>query len=172
MDKRLMDSKDINLKISNYNELFSYFDARNYNNRSLSYDLLSELRRAARDKKENFKLVINVNKKDKKSEKIIGKRMNDHFKRHYLMLRHERNMHIKNGLLLTILGIIFMIFATFVLFYSDEKTFVNGLLVVILEPAGWFLFWEGLYLVIFDAKNSTPDLGFYKKMSKCKIVFV
>jgi len=43
---------------------------------------------------------------------------------------------------------------------------------VLSEPAGWFLFWEGLNLIIFQSKKKVPELDFYKKMSKAKIIFV
>jgi len=44
-------------------------------------------------------------------------------------------------------------------------------LVILLEPGGWFLFWEGLNLIIFETKEETPDFSFYEKMSKCSINF-
>ena len=45
-------------------------------------------------------------------------------------------------------------------------------LVVFLEPAGWFLFWEGSDLVIFDSKKKKPDLEFYEKMTRANIGFL
>ena len=64
-----------------------------------------------------------------------------------------------------------MFIATFLLF-KYEGGLLTSFLVVLLEPAGWFLFWEGLDLTIFSSKKIKPDLNFYEKMSKCYITFL
>jgi len=36
---------------------------------------------------------------------------------------------------------------------------------ILTEPAGWFFFWEGLNLTLFEPKRIKPDLEFYRKPS-------
>jgi hypothetical protein len=40
-----------------------------------------------------------------------------------------------------------------------------------LEPAGWFLTWNGLDLVFTGSYNSKSDLVFYSKILRSKISF-
>jgi hypothetical protein len=45
-------------------------------------------------------------------------------------------------------------------------------LIILFEPGGWFFFWEGLNLIVFDSKELNEDLRFHKKLSKCDMTFV
>ena len=170
-----IDSNDIVVSLDSYKEMFSYFDPRSYPQRSMSHDLLAELKRAAKDKKLgviDLKFVIHKSKRTKKKDIMIKKRLKEHFIQHDDILKKERNKYIKRGIIYALIGVILMLLATTLLFYTDQKTFFNQFLIVLLEPGGWFLFWEGLYLVIFDSKYRTLDLEFYKKMQKCRVIFL
>jgi len=63
-----------------------------------------------------------------------------------------------------------MALATFILSLK-EKTFLFNFLIILLEPAGWFSFWEGLYILVFRIKEESTDLKFYQKMLKSEIIF-
>ena len=64
-----------------------------------------------------------------------------------------------------------MLITTFILFKFQGSTLTMSFLIVLLEPAGWFSFWEGLNILLFETKNIYPELDFYKKMSKSRISF-
>jgi len=55
---------------------------------------------------------------------------------------------------------------------SGRTRMLATFMIVLLEPAGWFLFWEGLNQMVFEAKKINPDLKFYTKMMKCRIEFL
>jgi len=76
------------------------------------------------------------------------------------------------GFSLAITGIVLMFIATLILFNYGDNTLFLSFLIILLEPAGWFLFWEGLDIVLFESKKIKPDLEYYKKMAKCNINFV
>ena len=78
---------------------------------------------------------------------------------------------IKDNYDFVIIGIIFMLWGAYLLFYHSAKSFGYEFLIVLLEPGGWFLFWEGLDLVIFKSKELKPNLDFYKKMARANITF-
>ncbi|MDD5650371.1 MAG: hypothetical protein PHF86_08155 [Candidatus Nanoarchaeia archaeon] len=175
MFKRKINSNDIVISLKSYNDIFSSLDPRPFINRSTSHDLLSELKRATKDKDYNginLKFTIPKSKRKANIEKIIRLRLKDHFEKHFEILRKERVNHIKNGLIYAISGIILMILGTLVSMFMDEKTFFEHFLVILLEPGGWFLFWEGMYLSVFDSRYKTPDYEFYKKMIKSKVLFI
>jgi hypothetical protein len=57
------------------------------------------------------------------------------------------------------------------LFKIQEKNWIITFLSVLFEPGGWFLFWEGLHLMVFDSKKQEPNRVFYSKMSQASIIF-
>lgn len=172
---KLLRMTEIGLWIDTYQDLFSDFDPRPYKNKALSSDFLEEAKRASRDKDhEDIKLVLLIKKENRnvKDENIIIRRMKDHFKKHFSILKKERMNIIKQGVLFTIIGITLMLAASYILFKFQDKTFWTYFFIVMLEPAGWFLFWEGLHQVIFESKIKDPDYIFYEKMSRCNVSFM
>jgi hypothetical protein len=63
------------------------------------------------------------------------------------------------------MGIICMVAATFVIFEDPSQNLFLSFLVVFLEPAAWFLLWEGMDQIIFNSKSLNSELNFYRKMS-------
>jgi hypothetical protein len=164
---------NIPLILDSYDDIFSDFDPRSYSEKALSDDFLSECKRAARDKEFGAELRFFVPQAKRKlgEEKEIKKRLKDHFKKHYLILKKERKKELKLGLSFVLAGIILMLTATFILFRLEE-TFMSSFLIIILEPGGWFFFWEGLDIVVFRPKSSKSEQNFYKKMSDCSMKFL
>jgi translation elongation factor EF-Ts len=169
----LLEDAKISLWIDSYNELFSDFDPRSYSKREISADFLAEAKRFARDQFDGADLVILVPSKlrDKNIEGIIKKRLKQSFLKQHEFLVNKKKKIILQGITFLLLGVFFMVFTTFILFSYDVKDFLIYFLGVIGEPAGWFLFWEGLNLIIFDSKERNSDLEFNKKMSKINIIF-
>lgn len=163
----------IPLWLANYPDLFSIFDSRPFSIRAISDDFLQELKRASRDKpneKLEVELFIPKNNRDLFKEKVIRKRLSDHFKKHSERLRKENKNILIQGLLFVFFGIIALLIATYFLTHLEE-TFLINFLIVVLEPGGWFLFWEGLNLIIFDSKRLSADRVFYDKMNKSHVYF-
>jgi hypothetical protein len=169
------DNTEIILSLDDYNDIFSDFDARSYSEKALSVDFLDETKRASKDKISGgikLKFILDRKKRNKKDEAVIKKRLKNHFVHHYSTLKKERKDVMKRGLAFVLAGILIMMLATFVIFQYGEHDIYSTFLVVLLEPGGWFLFWEGLDIVLFESKKSTSDLRFYDKMQKCKIEFL
>lgn len=173
--KKLLQMSEISLMLDTYDDIFSDFDPRPYSERSLSDDFLLEAKKATKGRDQGefeLRLMIPQVERDLKNESLIRKRLRSHFKRHFEILQKEKNSILKKGLMFTLSGVILMLFAAFVVFKYTDKSFITSFMVILLEPAGWFLFWEGLNLQIFDSKEVNPDLDFYRKMSRCEINFM
>lgn len=171
--QKILQMSEISLQLDSYDDIFSSFDPRPYSQRALSVDFLDESRRASRDKKEGveLKLLIPKYKRDVKQEGIIKRRLLEHFRRHHEMVKQETKGIMKTGLFFVVLGVILMFLATFV-FFKYEKSAITSFFVILLEPASWFTFWEGLNHMIFESKRTRVELNFYRKMSKCEIIFM
>ena len=54
---------------------------------------------------------------------------------------------------------------------NSENIFMHILLMII-EPAGWFFVWSGMEIFINTTRKVKQELDFYNKISKCKIIFL
>jgi len=174
-EKKLRKMSSVSLWLDGYDDLFSDFDLRPTSQRALSDDFLYEAKKASKDKvsgKIELNLLLEAKKRNRYVENIIKKRLRQHFNKHHALLHKEANEIIKKGVSFVSLGVILMFIASFILFKYPERTFFSSFLIVLLEPGGWFLFWEGMDLIFFESKRKESDLKFYEKMSKCEINFL
>jgi hypothetical protein len=163
------ESQEINIRLAHYDDIFSIFDMRPYAERALSVDFLDEIKRAvdSRDS-ENIELVLYLpqHKRDEAHEKNIHQRLVSHINRHYKLLSAKKRGVLGTGVSMVILGVACMIAATLVVFEDPSHDVLLSFLVVFLEPAAWFLLWEGMDQIIFNSKNINPELNFYRVMHK------
>jgi hypothetical protein len=165
----------ISMWMDSYDDIFSDFDPRPSSQRSISDDFLIESRRAAKDKVTGtfeLKLLIPDNKRDKHEEKIIKKRLKRHFRKRAYLAKKEISKTRKEGIKFILFGVTLMFIASLLLFIEEEKNLLLSFMIVLVEPAGWFMFWEGLNSVIFKPRIHETDLEFAEKMAKCEIDFM
>ncbi len=171
----MLECKDnISLELDTYDDIFSDFDPRPYSERSLSVDFLDEARRASIDKPSGgleLRVMVPNKLRNIDVEKTIRKRLKTHFERHTKMVKKRYDGVIRMGSAFIAAGIIVMMIATLLYSHEDGGILMN-FLIILFEPAGWFLFWEGLDLVIFESKKVRPELKFYEKMAKADIIFL
>jgi len=163
---------NISLILNNYEDIFSDFDARqSFSEKAISGDFLRECERASLDKKEGFELVLFVPKncRNLDDEFKIKKRLQEHFSKHLDEKEKEIKKIKRNGIRWIMGGITVIILRG----YSNiviSNEFIHSIL-SIFEVPGWFLVWEGLGKIFIEAKDIVPDYNFYRKMSRCHIVF-
>lgn len=170
----LLKNAEISLWLDTYDDIFSDFDPRPFSQRALSDDFLFEAKKASKDKslgEFELKFLIPQDLRNPADEKLIKSRLKEHFRRHSEEKRKEYKGLIKQGVIFSIIGFILMILATIIITYYEDHSIYFKFLIVLLEPAGWFLFWEGLNLSIFESKHKKPEYEFYQKMENCEISF-
>ena len=169
------DHSEIRFSIQDYDDIFSDFDPRPVSQRGLSEDFLSEAKKASivkgRDKVD-FIFLVPRSKRDLKKESRIRDRLNKYFKRHLELLGVEKSKLVRQGVFFTVFGTILMLIATFLFFKFQSRNLIASFFTVFLEPASWFLFWEGLGMLVFEVKKVNPNIHFHKKMAKANIQFV
>ncbi len=173
--RKLLADSEISLWLDSYDDIFSDFDPRPFSDRALSDDFLAEAKRASRDKvsgKIALTFLIPKGIRDQKEERLIRRRLREHFNKHYQRIYNDVQKINRQGIFFMVIGVVIMFIATFISFTFDEKYLVYSFLIILLEPAGWFLFWEGLNLIVFESKKIKPDRDFYEKMAKAEIAFV
>ncbi len=173
--KKLLGLSEISISLETYDDIFSDFDPRDYSKRGLSEDFINEVKRASGDKPQNgieVRLLIPENLRDIGHEKVIKERLRHHFSHRSSTLEKEAKVSYNTGLKFIVFGIILMMVATVLSFYYGKDSLLVDFLIVLVEPGGWFLFWEGSNIAIFESKKLKPEVEFYKKLSKCEIEFI
>lgn len=173
-EEKLLKMSEISLWVDSYDDIFSDFDPRHYSQRALSDDFLTEAKKASRDKVSGaieLTFLVPSSVRNVNNEHVIKRRLRDHFKGHYNLLEKEVKGIKKKGFILILAGILMMIGATYFYSLHYNKFFVD-LLIVLFEPGGWFMFWTGLDQFFYGVKQKKPELEFYEKMAKCKILFM
>lgn len=171
--RKMLQLSEISLLLDTYDDIFSDFDPRPYSQRAVSDDLLYETKKASRDKVSGMielKFMVPRKYRHIGMEAIIKKRLREHFKKHAERLSSEIKTMLRQGIMFTCFGIILMFIAAYIMYKGNNKLFTS-FMIILLEPASWFLFWEGLRQIVFDSKAKKPEFEFYKKMAKCEISF-
>lgn len=169
----LLKHAEINILLSSYNDIFSDFDPSAYAERTLSDDFIIQTKKISKTKSGNkmlLRLLLPANKRNEQDEKVIVERLHSYFKNvHQQLVSEVRKINIR-GLILTLTGTVIMIAASYISFIKPEKYPVH-LLLVLFEPAGWFLLWVGLDHLVYSSKEPKKELDFYSRMTKSEIKF-
>lgn len=169
----LLELAEVSILLDSYDDIFSDFDPSSYSERTLSDDFIIQVKKISGSKSRNklsLKLLLPANKRNETDEKAIVKRLHSYFKNVHQALEFEVKNTNKKGLILTGIGIAIMVAASYISFMKPEKYPVHFLL-VLFEPAGWFLLWTGLDLLVFSSKETKKDLDFNLRMAKSEIKF-
>lgn len=172
--QKLLQLSEISLVLDTYDDLFSDFDPRTFDKRTLSDDFLLELKRATRSNKTGIielNFLIPLEQRKEETEAKIKKRLRDYFRKHYEEIRKEVGTFRGTGAAMILVGLILSVLTVLFVVPNEEGNIWLSVLMVLIEPAAWFTIWEGANKVFDTWKVMAPDLEFYKKMSKCEISF-
>lgn len=170
----LAQASRVGLGIDSYDDLFSDFDPRSFHERELSQDFLDELRRFFFHKAPeslDIILLIPATRRRPRDEQVIKKRLHIYFQRKY----RETQKSLKHASTKNVLKILFalciMVVTGFLAVNAGQVLWKN-ILKVMLEPASWFLFWTSIDDLISVRKSVRHELGYFHRLSECKIVFL
>ena len=133
--EKLLDASEISLVLDTYDDIFSDFDPRPYDHRSLSQDFLTEAKHAARDKISGLELKFLIPKalQDAGKEGLIELRLREHFEKHAHMIRQEITSGRLRGIVLVIIGM-FITVAAAALGYFFSSSTTSASMTSLLEP--------------------------------------
>jgi hypothetical protein len=171
--KSILDKTEISLVLDTYDDIFSDFDPRPYNERALSEDFLAAAKRAARDRGEGVELRFLIPKsvRNPAHEELIRQRLNEYFKRHYRMLKKEYANYRKNAMLLVFAGVVIGVIDAIVLSTLNLNTILADVVGIILTPASWYSVWTGFDHLIARPKEDAAEEAFYRKLRDTQISF-
>lgn len=164
---------EIRIWLDGYGDLFSDFDPRPYRHRALSDDFLAQVRKVSRDRGAGppvLMLLMPAGSRNGETEKEITGRLHSFFVKTNRQLLDVRKRNYRLGILQVLAGFALMVAASF-LSYQPAKPWSAHLVLVLFEPAGWFLFWMGLDRLIAANAKSKKDRQFYALLSGARIGF-
>lgn len=162
----------VSLWLDSYTDIFSDFDPRPFSERAISDDFIVQVKKMSKDvrKVAVLRLLLPEGTEKEEEERVIRKRLRHHFSRMCELLETESRAIRNKGVLMTLAGVTMMIIASYI-YYLDLEFFAMYLLLVLLEPGGWFLFWNGLDNLFTFSKARKSDMAFFAKMSTAHVEY-
>ncbi len=160
--------------LDNYEDIFSDFDPRPFSVRGLSEDFLAEMKKAIVETKEGaleLRFLIPKQERNLEHEALIKKRLHEHFRKHHALLEAGKKKSVREGAVLSIVGMLILLTAAYIV-SLETKSLTSQLVLVILEPSGWFTTWSGLEMLFFRSKEKDAEIDFNARLSKAEISFM
>lgn len=170
----LTENPEISIWIDKYDDVFSDFDSRPYDERALSDDFLSEIKKMVGNHgKNNVTLTFRLmsDERDHHTENIIMNNIRDHFQKLAGEVKEEMNSIRNKGYWMTGGGFALSIALIFLSASLEEIKYVNHIPMV-LEPIAWFTTWTGLDHIFQLSQKGKPTYDFNKKMVNSVIRFL
>jgi len=172
--QRVQDLKEIAIVIDTWDDIFSDFDPRPLNQRTVSGDFIDELQKRYRETRRGD-LAISIYApqmlRDPDSEKMVTQRLKKHFRYQFLQRKKALLRTRLRGLIFVCVGISSLSFLTLATYYKFLSELAIQIAGIILMPLGWFGFWEGLSKLIDTSPAFIQKEKLYEKLSKAVYQF-
>ncbi len=174
IEQRENDLREIAIVIDTWDDIFSDFDPRPLSERMVSSDFINELRKRYKETRlGEFLITIYASPslKDPESERIVHKRLKQHFRQKFLQKKKILATIRSRGGIFVLVGICSLSFLTLATYYKFVHELTIQLTGIILMPLGWFGLWEGFSKLIDTSPALLEDEKLYEKLSKAKYDF-
>lgn len=168
LQQRIKEIQEIDIAIDTWDDVFSDFDPRPLNERTLSEDFINELRKRYRETRTGdfvVTILAPLSLKDEKVEATVVQRLKRHFKRLSLQRQKEIvSIRIK-GMIFVLMGICFLIFLTLAAYYKLYSDLTIQILGIVAMPLGWFGIWEGFSKIVDTSPRFIQEEVLFSKLA-------
>jgi hypothetical protein len=164
---------ELSLWLDSYDDIFSDFDSRHYLKRRVSEDFIEELKTTLKYKTEHAEtllLLLPSHLRKTEIENGIAASLHEQFHSRFETLYKKEKKIYRRGFILLIAGILVMAIDSY-LAYKGLKMFFITVLRIIMEPAAWFMMWNGLDQLIYNYRKAKAETALYRVISEFKIHF-
>lgn len=164
---------ELSLWLDTYDDIYSDFDSRHYVRRRISEDFLHELRMELKYRKDHspdLVLLLPQEVRQENEERVIADSLNDFFTLRYHYHKEKCNQKMNNVVILFISGIVVILLNSWISYKAGASFLIIGLR-ILLEPAGWFLFWAAFDFLFYDFFDLKKEREFYKTLSEMHVHF-
>lgn len=173
-DQRLKDLHEIAIVIDTWDDIFSDFDPRPLNVRTVSGDFVEELKKRYSETTRG-KFLINVyapiQLQNKESEKMVRQRLKKHF--NYIALLEQKTLGKiwRRGVIFIVVGTLALTVLTLITYFRFFNALTIELISIILMPLGWFGIWEGFSKLVDTSPHLQQSIDIFTKLSKASYQF-
>ena len=183
-EKKEPDIRDISIAIDTYDDIFSDFDPRPYEERELSVDFMREMNRRFTEKKTGrleVRFFLYGKDRDQKAEGIIKHRLREYF----TLKRHELEKKVSSrrnsGVVYTGIGLVLLLCASistqiFPVNISTQVShttfFIAALLQTLLVPAGWYGMFTGIERIVELPEETKMQLEMDRRLHDAEFIFL
>lgn len=164
---------ELSLWLDSYNDIYSDFDARTLLKRRISEDFIHELELAYHRREENtnsLALQVPASLRIETDEKLITERVSNYFNREYENSARILKSNSSKNLVFLGVSIIIMVINVILTLRPSESGRLNAWR-ILLEPAGWFFFWNSLEYFFYDRSIDSTRTKFWNTVAGWKILF-
>lgn len=164
----------ISLALDGYEDIFSAFDPRPYNESMPSDDFILECKRMLKEEPfgvKEMRLVLPDYKRNKHDEDIIKHRLHSFFLTQASIQEQQTREDKSTAWLMLLTGVLIWLLVSYMIYLNLFHQLLTTILSVIWEPASWFLIWTGAEKLVSLYKSSAQQVWFYRKISMADIVF-
>lgn len=168
-ERRIKDLKEIAIVIDTWDDIFSDFDPRPLDERTISGDFVDELKKRYRETRTGeFVVTIYapISLESKESEQMVSEHLKKYFHHAFLQKKKVlRRTRIRGGVFVSI-GVSSLTFLTLATYFKFLSPLTTEILAIVLMPLGWFGFWEGLSKLIDTSPAFLQEEILFDKLSK------
>jgi len=151
------------IALNSYDDLFSDFDIRGYDERPFSRDFLDELnlRMIKLDSNEKIEVTLLVPEglRNESNESVILKRMSGFFSDRYAHYRRKNKNTIIKSAVFVIIGLLLMFIANF---FTEKIPAAFGDFLLI---PSWYFVWSGLEQFVESREGIKDKIRYYSKLT-------
>jgi hypothetical protein len=165
---------ELSIWLDTYDDLYSDFDPRPYGKRLVSHDFINELKRNMHEISGGpvqLGLFIPEAARKREAETEIVTSLQNYFIKNLNITEHSLRKLVQQGIWMGLIGMALLLIATYMA-YEAFPGFLATAVTVVLQPAGWFLVWNGLDNIFFESRILKNERSFLRKMQDCRIQFL
>lgn len=162
---------DIGIALDTYDDIFSDFDIRGYDERAISRDFLDELRLRLRRRTGESPVAIvffiPIAERRPQQEGLILERLASFFRERQAYYRRENRSTLLSSLLLVAIGLGLALGANLLVDRPGVPSLLSDFLLI---PA-WFFVWNGLELLIKNRGEISRKSDYYRLLCGARLEF-
>jgi len=168
------DLREISISLDGYDDIFSDFDPRPYNQRELSEDFLKEIQsRYREDRRDGFEVHFNMpaSQRDVKAEALIKKRLHKYFETEAKETNEEITRLKMTGVRWFLVGAALQVAFFSIVLWAGDTTLVARIIEVIFTPMAWFFGFTSVDKFVNEPAYLRGKQNMWKCFTACNFVF-